>query len=377
MGECDPGGRVLVVDDEVSVCSLLQEALRRQGYDCRSCMSAEQALQLLSRECFDVVVTDLYMPGISGLKLLEKGQELLPEAAFLMATGESDVRIGVEAMKLGAADYLVKPIQLAALFRSVSTAMEKNRARVQQRKQGAQLGHLVETRTKQLRDVLERLEQSYDETVEALGAALDFRDNEMGGHAQRVCRYSLEMARRMGYPEKNYKDILRGAYLHDVGKIGIPDEILFKPGKLTATEMEVMRGHVTIGHGLIARIPHLAKAAEIVLCHHERFDGNGYPNGLAGKEIPLSARIFSVADTLDAMTVDRPYRRALLLSTAREEITRQSGSQFDPDVVAVFLSVPDRVWEAIKQEVGDGEANLWNMAACLAPPALAAESGGN
>jgi HD-GYP domain-containing protein (c-di-GMP phosphodiesterase class II) len=201
---------------------------------------------------------------------------------------------------------------------------------------------------------MRRIEQTYDDTLEALAAALDLRDNETAGHSRRVTRYCLEMANAIGCSGEQLKQITRGAHLHDIGKIGIPDAILLKPGKLTAGEREVMQRHARIGYELVSRIAFLAPAAEIVLTHQERYDGTGYPQGLVGEEIPLGARIFAVADTLDAMTSDRPYRRALPFAAAQAEITRESGRQFDPEVVRVFHSISEKVWEDIRLEVTTG-----------------------
>jgi HD-GYP domain-containing protein (c-di-GMP phosphodiesterase class II) len=185
------------------------------------------------------------------------------------------------------------------------------------------------------------ISKAYNELLAVLGIALDFRDNETAGHSRRVVRYCLEIARAMGCTEEQREQISRGAYLHDLGKIAIPDAILFKKGKLDPQEWNVMRTHAWIGFNLISRITLLVPAAEILLTHHERFDGSGYPRGLQGDRIPLGARIFAVADTLDAMTSDRPYRKALSFAAAREEIIRQSGRQFDPEVVRAFLAIPE------------------------------------
>lgn len=185
------------------------------------------------------------------------------------------------------------------------------------------------------------VESTYDELLEVLGVALDFRDNETAGHSRRVTRFCTEIAQAMGCPSEQLIQINRGAYLHDLGKIAIPDAILFKKGKLTSQEWEVMRTHAWIGYNLVSRISLLAPVAEILLMHHERYDGTGYPRGLKGDEIILGARIFAIADTLDAMTSDRPYRKSLSFSAAREEITRESGRQFDPEVVKAFLAIPE------------------------------------
>ncbi len=341
---------LLVVDDDLAVCRLLSEGLSQQGFNCRMCSSGEKALELLERETFDLVISDLRMPGMSGLVLLEKACKKYPRTAFLMVTGVDDIHVGIDAMKQGAADYLVKPFQLDVVAASVTRALEKKRLELELEKYRQDLEEMVDQRTKQLQVALKRIESTYDETLEALGAALDLRDTETAGHSRRVSRYCLEMAKAMGCPTEHMKQIERGAHLHDIGKIGIPDAILLKRSKLTSEERSKMETHVRIGYKLVSRIAFLAPAAEIVLTHQERYDGTGYPQGLVGKEIPLGSRIFAVADTLDAMTTDRPYRQALPLSVARGEILRESGRQFDPEVVGVFLSIPEEVWENIRLE---------------------------
>jgi response regulator RpfG family c-di-GMP phosphodiesterase len=344
-------GYVLILDDEPAVCGLLSHRLSMEGYRCQMCHNAQDALGLLAAEPFDLVISDIRMPGMTGMAFLEQARPQYPRTAFLMVTAEDDVRIGIQAMRQGASDYLVKPIQLDALVASAERALAIKRMELELESYRRSLEEKVEARTRQLEAALKRVEMTYDETLEALGAALDLRDTETAGHSQRVSRYCLEMASAMGRPKDELKQILRGSYLHDIGKIGIPDAVLLKEGKLTADEMAVMQTHVRIGYDLVSRIAFLAPAAAIVLTHQERWDGTGYPQGLVGDEIPLGARIFSVADTLDAMTSDRPYRKALPFSAARQEISRFSGKQFDPEVVRVFLSTAEEVWENIRLEV--------------------------
>jgi len=265
-----------------------------------------------------------------------------------MLTGEDDIRQGIQAMKLGAADYLLKPLQLEAVVASIQQALRMKRMEMELETHRHNLEQMVAQRTKQLQAAMRRIEMTYDETLAALGAALDLRDAETAGHSQRVSRYCLEIAKTVGCSSEQLKQIARGSYLHDIGKIGTPDAILLKKGKLNAEETCVMQKHARIGYDMVCRIAFLAGAAEIVLTHQERYDGTGYPQGLAGEEIPLGARIFAVADTLDAMTSDRPYRRALPFAAAKAEIIRESGRQFDPKVAEAFLSLPEQVWENIR-----------------------------
>jgi putative nucleotidyltransferase with HDIG domain len=209
---------------------------------------------------------------------------------------------------------------------------------------------MVADRTVQLREALQQIERSYEVTLQALGAAIDLRDNETAGHSQRVCRYSLEIAQALGWSEKQLSGLARGAYLHDIGKLGIPDGILLKPGPLSTDERTVMQRHVEIGFNLVADIPFLAGAAEIILTHHERYDGSGYPCGLKGDDILPSARIFAIADSFDAITSDRPYRRASSFESGRAIIRNCSGTQFDPQAVNAFLAIDEAVWPAIAND---------------------------
>jgi response regulator RpfG family c-di-GMP phosphodiesterase len=346
-------GHVLVVDDEPRIASLLCVKLSLAGYECQECYSGEQALERLAQARYDLILSDICMPGMSGLDLLAVAREKYPHAAFLLVTAESDVHIGIQAMKHGAADYLLKPFQLEGVLKSVHQALERKRLENELENYRACLEQMVAQRTQQLQAAMQRLELTYDETLEALGAALDLRDNETAGHSRRVTLYCLEIANARGLPTDQLKQIARGAYLHDIGKIGIPDVILRKKGGLTPEERTLMETHPRGGYELVCRVDFLSDAAEIVLTHQEKFDGTGYPQGLREDAIPLEARIFAVADTLDAMTSDRPYRRAVPLAEARQEIARQAGRQFDPRVVEAFLSIPEEVWMRIRQGLSE------------------------
>jgi putative nucleotidyltransferase with HDIG domain len=209
----------------------------------------------------------------------------------------------------------------------------------------------VAARTEQLRHAMTDLERSYDITLEALGDALDLKDAETEGHSKRVTAFTIAIARALGLSGEKIRVIARGAFLHDIGKMAIPDAILRKPGALTPEEKQIMQEHCFRGYQMLKKIPFLAEASEIVYSHQEKYDGTGYPRGLKGEEIPLGARIFSIADTLDAITSDRPYRAAQPISVAREEVKRFSGRQFDPEVVRIFLDMPDTIWEDLRKEI--------------------------
>ncbi len=345
-----PRLRVLVVDDDPAICKLLSTKLRISGFDTDSCTSGEAALNLLLHESFDAIISDLNMPGMSGLDLLAAAHRLVPGTAFLMATGVSDVAVGVAAMKQGSSDYITKPFQMEAVVASLRRALEMKRMEKELEEYRHHLESMVEQRTSQLQDALRKVELAYDETLETLASTVDLRDNVTADHTRRVTLYSMEIAQQLVVSGDDLKQLERGARLHDVGKIGIPDSILLKPGKLTPEETAIMQTHVRIGYDWMNRVAFLSPAAQIVLAHHEFFDGSGYPQGLRGEEIPLGARIFSIADTMDAMMSDRPYRRGRPYDVARAEIERESGRQFDPRVVAVFLAIPEETWIQIRAE---------------------------
>ena len=342
-----PVTRVLAVDDEPAARKLLSLILCPPAFRCTTASNGEEALVALQREHFDAVISDLQMPGISGMEVLTEVRRLYPHMTFLVTTGVDDVDVGVRAMLYGADDYLVKPLFESAVLASLESALHKRQLEQQVEDYRQHLEEMVQDRTAQLQSALQQTERGYEDTLQALGAAIDLRDNETAGHSLRVCRYSLEIARAMGWSAKQLESLARGAYLHDIGKLGIPDGILLKPGPLTVDERKLMQQHVWIGFDVVKDIPFLADAAEIILMHHEHYGGGGYPRGLKGEEILPGARIFAVADTLDAITSDRPYRRASSFQSAREVIRNLSGSQFDPQVVGVFLSIPEETWPTI------------------------------
>jgi putative nucleotidyltransferase with HDIG domain len=268
-----------------------------------------------------------------------------------MVTAIHDISVAIDSMRRGAYDYLLKPFEREHLVATVVRALQYGQALEESHSYQQSLEQVVRARTEMLRQAMEDLEHSYDITLEALGDALDLKDSETEGHSKRVTAYTIALARAMGISPAEIKIIARGAFLHDIGKMAIPDDILRKPAALTLEEQEVMREHCTRGFNILCKIPFLKEAAEIVFSHQEHYDGSGYPNALRGGEIPIGARIFAVADTLDAITSDRPYRKATSFDAAREEILRCSGTQFDPSVVEVFLKIPNELWQELRSEI--------------------------
>ncbi len=343
--------RVLIVDDEISTRKLLAAMLGDAGVLCKTAACVEEGLKVLETESVDAVLSDLQMPGISGMAFLAEVRPRYRHLAFLMITGMDDIRVGIEAMKRGADDYLVKPLQVEIVIASLERALEKKRLEQELDNYRQHLEEMVKKRIAQLETALCQVERSYEDTLKALGAAVDLRDSETAGHSHRVTLYSAKLAKESGATERELKTIAMGAWLHDIGKLAIPDAILLKPGALTEEEWIIMQSHARLGFDLVKRIPFLAEAAEIILAHHERCDGSGYPRGLKTVDIPMGARIFAVADTVDAMTSDRPYRSAHSFEEAQDEIRRGSGSRYDTRVASVFLSVALENWKAIRHSV--------------------------
>src|SRR5438477_3882788 len=344
--------RILVVDDEEAIREVITSMLASAGYRCQQAGSGKEALAVLqSGSQFELMLSDLMMAEMDGIGLLERTKERYPDMPVVMVTAVHDISVALNAIRNGAYDYLLKPFEREQLLAMIRRALETRRLRLENRAYQSNLESLVAARTEQLRQTMTDLERSYDITLEALGDALDLKDSETEGHSKRVTAFTIAIARAMGLSGERIRVIARGAFLHDIGKMAIPDSILRKPGSLTLEETNIMREHCFRGYQMLRKIPFLAEASEIVYAHQETFDGTGYPRQIKGEEIPLGARIFAVADTLDAITSDRPYRAAQPIAHAREEIARFEGTQFDPAVVRVFLQMPETIWEDLRNEV--------------------------
>lgn len=356
---------ILIVDDEPIIREILVRKLTESGYRPVPAENAFEALTRMKESPFPLVLSDIMMPGIDGIELLKRVRSMYPDTAVVMITAVSNVSIAIEALREGAYDYLIKPFNLEEVVLSVRNAFEKRRLILENRLHQEHLEEIVKAQTAEIRQLLsieqqktfelnkalEEIQVTYSATLEALSAALDYRDNETEGHSQRVVRYSLEIGNVLELDRHEMEILARGTLLHDIGKIGVPDSILWKPGKLTEEEWVEMRKHVEYGCRMLKNIPFLRDAALMVLHHHERYDGTGYPQGLKGNDILIGARIFAIADTYDAMTTDRPYRKALSDHDAREEIRRCSSSQFDPDIVEAFFKIPVDKWLKIRSDV--------------------------
>lgn len=346
--------RILIVDDEDSIREVVSSMLTSSSFVCTQAQSGKEALALLqSGEEFELMLSDMMMPVMDGEALLAATKERFPDMPVVMVTAMHDISIALNAIRNGAYDYLLKPFDREQLLATVRRALENRRLKLENRAYQTNLEALVTARTEQLRQAITTLERSYDITLEALGNALDLKDAETEGHSKRVTAFTIAIARAMGLSADQIRVIARGAFLHDIGKMAIPDAILRKPGALDPEEIAIMQEHCYRGYQILKRIPFLTEASEIVYAHQEKYDGTGYPRGLKGDQIPLGARIFSVADTLDAMTSDRPYRAKLPFEVARDEIQRWSGRQFDPQVVATFLQMPENIWDDLRKGIDE------------------------
>jgi response regulator RpfG family c-di-GMP phosphodiesterase len=330
--------KTLVVDDEELIRDLMVHTLNNYGYEVETAGNADDALERMDRSSVELALIDIQMPGKSGIELLGEIVDKYPDTAVVMVSGINEIDTALTTMKMGAYDYITKPFTPSVVAQRIELALEKRRLIIENRNYQLNLEKLVKERT-------EELVSTYDATIKALGGALDLRDSETEDHCRRVAAYVLKLAKIVGIEdEKILRDLELGAFLHDIGKIGVPDAILLKPGKLTEEEKKVIETHPGLGNDLIKQIQFLKGASELVLSHHEWFDGSGYPRGLRGSDIPLPARLFTVADTIDAMTSDRPYRKALPIEAVGKELRKLSGVQFDPQIVDAFFSVPEREW---------------------------------
>jgi putative two-component system response regulator len=314
------------------VRKLLCQRLSREGYQCHEAGSADQALEKLKADPADVVILDIKMPGKSGMELLSEIKAQYPDTAVMMATALNDINTSIQCMKEGAYDYVCKPFNLAEVVMSVQGVLDKQRLEREIKEYQQYLEEKVEEQTKEIRKV-------FLGAIEALAFALEAKDQYTAGHSRRVTEIAVAIGREMGLSDDYVEDLRWGGLLHDIGKITIDQIIQNKPGKLTPEEYEHIMTHASVGAGIVKPVVN-GKVVAMIEHHHDRYDGGGMNQTVSGKKIPLGARILAVADSFDAMTSDRPYRKAMTVEEALGEIRRCSGSQFDPDIVAVFLKIP-------------------------------------
>jgi len=306
--------------------------------------SVESAICCLAERDFDVVVCDMYMPEAHGLELIKRINEQQRDVAFVLMTGRPDLPDVIAALRLRASGFLEKPFSKAQLVDILEPAYRAIRNQRRLAERVILLSSEVEKKSTQLQEALSNLKITERSSLEALVAALDAREHETCAHSFRVRAYTLYLAMQVNYPRELIAELECAALLHDIGKISVPDSILLKPGRLTAEEFEQCKAHAVNGARILSSVPSLRGVAEIVRHHHEQWDGSGYPDHLEGETIPLGARLFTIADTLDAILSERCYRPANSFVAAKEEIIRCSRTQFDPAAVDAFLGVPEEQW---------------------------------
>jgi len=336
--------RILVVEDQKEIRSLVGAMLKIRGCSCDTASSLADAREHLSRVHYDLLLIDVNLPDGSGLSLLEKEDPKAKGPLALVMTGRNDIQTAIAAIRGGAIDFVTKPFTVGYFLQRLDKLLEEWRTRTRLQFCARALETLVQMKNGELSRTSRQIDEVCDMTVLALGAALNLKDHETADHCTRVSQNSVRLGTLLTLSAFELKNLKWGAYLHDLGKIGIPELILLKPGELTPDERRVMEKHPLMGYTMIQNIEFLTFATDVVLAHHEKYDGTGYPYGLQDTRIPLNAGIFAVIDALDAMTSDRPYRAALPFSAVGKEVARHAGSQFDPEIVEIFLGAPETTW---------------------------------
>jgi cyclic di-GMP phosphodiesterase len=343
--------QILIVNDDTRVVETIQASLPASRYRSVTATTGVVALELLKRFRFHVVLCVPSLPNIDGLDLLRRGLAISPYTAFLLMTDDLESSLALNAKRMGATSCLRKPIGCEELLANVEQVVEGQRLELEQEIFKALSAKTLRERTIHLHEVLRRAGDLHRSALELLVAALDSRENSTNMHSLRVREFSVLLARKCGYRNGSLKQFADGALLHDIGKIAIPESILFKPGALTPQEHQIVQHHAMFGYQVLSQTPLFEQAAQLALMHHERMDGKGYPMHLRGNSIPWEVRIFAVADTMDVITAGRPYREPRSMDEARAEIQRCSGTQFDPEIVDFFLSIPDEEWMAARNDV--------------------------
>jgi putative two-component system response regulator len=341
--------KILIVDDEARVREILSRKLADEGYHCLTAPNGNNALKLLKADQVDLVLLDIMMPGKSGTEVLKEIKAMYPDIAVIMVTAIADTQTAIGLMKVGAYDYIIKPVELNVLLVSLDRALEKRRLIIENKDYQLHLEHKVKEQTKKVR-------QSFLNSITSLAYALEAKDKYTHGHSQRVTEIAVAIAQKLGIPQDMIEKIRLAGLLHDIGKIGISESILNKPGRLTSEEFEQVKSHCEIGERILSPIIADKEILEMVRHHHERYDGSGYPDGLSGGQITQGAGIMAVAeaydailspgamslavaDAYDAMISDRPYRPAMTSEAACAELEKGKGKQFNPVIVDTFLSI--------------------------------------
>jgi response regulator RpfG family c-di-GMP phosphodiesterase len=340
---------LLVVDDDYDTCDMMCQFLS-QEYQCDYAYNGEQALIKIKSKRYAVILADLMMPKVDGYAVVSNAAVLSPTTPVIVVSAVAEVQSAIKAMKMGAFDYIIKPFNPEQIEVSVKRALGHHilaRTAHENEMQLVEYAAELERVNAALRKALKELESTYHATISALAATLESRNLETRSHSDRVVAYSLRLGREIQLDEEEMKRLKVGALFHDSGKIGVEDKILFKADALTKEEWQVMKTHVHMGEQIISKIPLLHSALPVVTQHHERWDGTGYPAGLSGEQIDIKARVFAVADAIDAITSNRPYDAPRTFEEVRNELVASAGKQFDPKIVEAFCRVPLEEWTSL------------------------------
>lgn len=347
---------IVVLDDDESLRRAVRRQLERRGHVVLEAASVAEAKTVLGDLDGALVLCDIDLPGESGLTLVQDVRNRQPEIAVVMVTGVDDPEVASAAVERGAYGYVIKPFETNELVISVLNALRRRELEISHRRTEADLAAVIDERTAELQQAFSQLSAAHEETVRRLAWAAEYRDPETGNHLDRMSRYAAILARQVGLPDDEVELILKAAPMHDIGKVGIVDAVLCKPGKFDADDRAAMEQHPEIGHRILAgsTSPLLQLAALVALTHHERWDGSGYPFGLTGDEIPLAGRIVAIADVFDALSSRRRYKDPIDVERAFEMLLEDAGRHFDPDLVDHFLAAREEVL-AVRDRFADVE----------------------
>jgi len=335
-------GKILVVDDLASIRKIVARKLVSEGYSCEEAPDAETALEKLAAEEFGLALLDVSMPGRSGMDVLSEVVSRYPDMSVIMVTSRDDAETVIETMKMGACDYIIKPVNLNELPIRVRKALDRRRLILENKEYRLHLEDKVKEQT-------EKIHNAFLNSITSLAFALEARDKYTSGHSQRVSKIALLICRRLGLAQDYVEKVTLAGLVHDIGKIGIKEAILMKTDRLTDEEYSHIMAHSVIGEHILRPAIDDEEILKIVRHHHERYNGSGYPDGLTRQQIPLGARILAVADIYDAMTSDRPYRKAMSPVAAIEELKKQTRHMFDPVVVDAFFQISSGTAAPVKR----------------------------
>jgi len=326
------GQKILIVDDDHFICTVLEKCLENTGLDFEIYSDSTKVLDILAQKEFDCILSDIYMPNASGLDVLAAVQIHQAETPVIIMTGKPTLDNTIQALRLGAFDFITKPFNTDTVFLTLERALRYRKVLVENRNYHSHLEELVDQRTKELQDILLQ-------SVQSLTHALEARDPYTQGHGYNVSYLVIKMAKKLGIPENVFLDLKLAAELHDIGKIGVPDSILLKPGKLTDGEFDKMKEHVSIGYKILSPIPSLKNVSRYVHEHHERMDGKGYPRGLKGDEIHYNSQLLVVSEVCDALAAKRCYKPPWPKGDIIQYFEENSDTAFHPEISAALISV--------------------------------------